>query len=72
VGHESEGSILAALKREGWANSLGSMLHTSAADFAIFSATIGLTDLGLEHVNEVAAVFFDYIGTCLTHHDYLL
>lgn len=63
VGHEGAGSILSTLKQMGWANTLGSMLHTSSTDFSIFSATIGLTDAGLEHISEIVTIFFEYIGS---------
>jgi insulysin len=62
VGHEGEGSILSNLKQLGWANTLGSMIHTSAAEFSVFCATIGLTDAGLEHISEIVTIFFEYIG----------
>lgn len=63
MGHEGEGSILSNLKRLGWANSLGSMIHTSAADFSLFCATISLTNTGLEHIAEIVTIFFEYMGT---------
>lgn len=62
VGHEGAGSILSTLKQMGWANTLGSMLHTSSTDFSIFYATVGLTDSGLEHVSDIVTIFFEYIG----------
>lgn len=44
------------------------MLHTSATDYAFFSATIGLTDLGIEHVSEILTICFEYIGNLFNYY----
>lgn len=63
LGHESGGSILSALKASHWANGLSAGTYVSNADFACFSITVELTDEGVEHVDEIVACVFAYIGT---------
>ncbi len=52
IGHEGQGSLLSALKRRGWANTLsagvgeGGYDRNSAA--FVFEVSIGLTDNGLD------------------------
>jgi insulysin len=62
IGHESEGSILAYLKAKGWANELGCYTFLSQQDFAAFRINIALTDSGMEHVDDIVAVIFSYVG----------
>lgn len=62
VGHESDGSILAALKKRMWANELSSYMYRSSHDFAVFGIEIKLTEEGLVHVQDVIAAVFAYIG----------
>lgn len=62
IGHESDGSILAALKKKMWANSLSASPYRSNKDFACFGVSISLTEQGLEHVHEVIAAVFAYAG----------
>lgn len=62
IGHESEGSILAHLKSKGWANGLGCYTFLSQQDFAAFRVNISLTDDGAEHVDDIVAIIFSYVG----------
>ena len=62
IGHESEGSILHALKAKGLANGLSSMTYTSLTDFATFRVHIELTDDGVKHTNDIISCLFAYIG----------
>jgi insulysin len=62
IGHESEGSILSVLKAKGWANSLGAMLYQTATIFSCFAIDISLTDVGVDFVNDILSVVFEYIG----------
>jgi len=61
-GHESEGSILAALKAKGYANGLSSYMSENFADFSCFSVGIELTELGTRHVDEIIECVFAYSG----------
>jgi insulysin len=61
IGHESEGSILYVLKARSWANSLSAGPTHRNRDFDMFQVTIDLTEEGLDHVNEVVDIVFQYI-----------
>lgn len=62
LGHESDGSILSALKSRGYANGLSSFLSQSFADFASLGISIELTDAGVLAVEEIIECVFAYIG----------
>jgi hypothetical protein len=62
IGHESGGSILALLKQKTWANGLSSYLYSSTNDFACFSISIELTEVGLDFIDDIVEVVFTYIG----------
>lgn len=62
IGHESEGSILAHLKAKGWANALGCYTFLSQQDFAAFRVNVTLTDEGANHVDDIVAIIFSYVG----------
>eukprot|EP01048_Picozoa_sp_COSAG05_P004387 COSAG05_NODE_233_length_13251_cov_30.223920_4_plen_875_part_00 len=62
TGHEGAGSILALLKKEGWADGLSAGEGSSASDFSSFTISIELTTEGLENYEQVAAIVFQYIG----------
>jgi secreted Zn-dependent insulinase-like peptidase len=62
IGHESEGSILSALKKKLWANGLSSYLFQTNRDFAFFSANIELSDEGVQHIDDIISCVFAYIG----------
>eukprot|EP01127_Copromyxa_protea_P008826 TRINITY_DN2034_c0_g1_i1.p1 TRINITY_DN2034_c0_g1~~TRINITY_DN2034_c0_g1_i1.p1 ORF type:complete len:979 (-),score=187.89 TRINITY_DN2034_c0_g1_i1:64-2946(-) len=62
IGHESDGSIFYLLKEKLWATSLSAGLSMSYRDFEIFGITIALTPEGFEHIEEVIAIVFEYIG----------
>lgn len=61
VGHEGEGSLLSVLKHRGWAERLSAGTGIDNRDAATFDVTIGLTEEGLGHVNEIVSDVFDYI-----------
>ncbi len=63
LGHESGGSILSALKARRWANGLSAGSYLSNNDFAAFTLTIELSDEGVNHIDEIAACVFAYVGT---------
>ncbi|CAH8577379.1 unnamed protein product [Heterobilharzia americana] len=70
IGHEGRGSILALLKEENLAVSLGAGVSCTS-DFdnsslcAIFMVNIQLTDFGRDHVFRVCGILFDYIKILL-------
>ena len=61
VGHEGEGSLLAALKIRDWANSLSVSLGYSDKVQATFDIKIGLSELGFNHVQEIGEQLFSTI-----------
>lgn len=61
VGHEGPGSILAELKRRGWANALSSSCSNGASGFDFFRISINLTREGFEHYEDVLALTFAYV-----------
>jgi len=62
IGHEGSGSILALLKKKGYANELSAGESRECSDWSMFSVSIELTDAGLENVNEVVDIVFAYIA----------
>ncbi len=62
VGHEGEGSLLALLKRRGWATGINAGRTVKAGDEAVFAVDIELTEAGLAHSEEVKDLTFAYIN----------
>eukprot|EP01043_Picozoa_sp_COSAG02_P003721 COSAG02_NODE_93_length_37477_cov_78.101129_6_plen_387_part_00 len=62
LGHESAGSVLSVLKKEGLADGLSAGEGSAGSDFSSFTVSIELTEEGLGRVNDVASVVFQYIG----------
>ena len=61
VGHEGRGSLLSALKEQGWAEGLSAGPGVSHPDFATFGITIRATEAGIEKADEVVALVFSYL-----------
>ena len=61
LGHEGPGSLLSYMKKQQWANSLGSSTEAELSDFETFSVTVELTSQGLANVDRVTEVVFSYI-----------
>lgn len=61
VGHESEGSILYALKEKGLAEELSAGVTSEHSDGSIFNITIRLTEEGLRRHEEVIDLVFAYL-----------
>lgn len=61
LGHEGEGSLLAVLREQGWAQSLAAGESLSGRNQGAFSITINLTAAGLEAQSKVVAMVFRYI-----------
>jgi len=62
IGHEGEGSILAALKLKAWANGLSCFQYQSYQDFSTFSVSVTLTEEGVLHIDEIVDCIFAYVG----------
>ena len=62
IGHEGEGSILAKLKQEQWAMSLTAGSGINGSNFKDFNISIGLTELGESHIDDIISIVFSYIG----------
>jgi secreted Zn-dependent insulinase-like peptidase len=54
--------VLSVLKKEGLADSLSAGEGSAASDFSSFTVSIELTEAGLERVNDVTSVVFQYVG----------
>ncbi|VDO93362.1 unnamed protein product [Soboliphyme baturini] len=61
LGHEGAGSLLSELKRRGWVNSLVAGPKTAARGFGFFSVDVELTEDGLENVENIVMLLFQYI-----------
>ncbi|CAK1587423.1 unnamed protein product [Parnassius mnemosyne] len=62
LGHEGAGSLLAELKRRGWCNSLVGGTRIGARGFGFFGVQVDLTEDGLEHVDDIVNLVFQYIS----------
>jgi len=61
LGHEGEGSLLAKLRDLGWANSLSAGGGFAYPDNATFTVAIGLTAEGVNKIDEISALLFQFI-----------
>ncbi|PWW33626.1 insulinase family protein [Chromohalobacter israelensis] len=61
LGHEGEGSLLAALRREGWADGLSAGTTNGDGRHALFAVSISLTPEGAKHLSRIQASLFDQI-----------
>lgn len=61
LGHEGRGSLLSALKAQGWAEGLSAGPGMRHRDFATFRVTIQLTEAGLAHRDDLVAAVFAYL-----------
>ena len=61
LGHEGRGSVLALLKKYGWANELSCGQSRSSSDWSSFVLSVDLTEEGLQKINEVIEIVFAYI-----------
>ncbi|XP_014206136.1 insulin-degrading enzyme isoform X2 [Copidosoma floridanum] len=62
IGHEGKGSLLSALKEKGWCNSLMSGKRFFARTIDFFSVTVDLTEEGINHVDDIITMTFQYIN----------
>lgn len=61
LGHEGEGSLLAYLRTLGWANGLSAGGGFSYRDTATFTVNVALTEAGIAHVDDIAALLFQFL-----------
>ena len=61
LGYEGKGSLYSFLKHKGWIDSLGAGGHDLPGEYSEFSIRMALTEEGLEHVDDITAIVFDYI-----------
>ncbi|XP_063543756.1 insulin-degrading enzyme [Cydia strobilella] len=62
LGHEGPGSLLAELKARGWCNSLVGGTRIGARGFGFFGVQVDLTEEGVEHIDDIVALVFQYIA----------
>ncbi len=61
VGHEGEGSLLALLESLGWAEGLSAGAGYTDKAQGVFEVSVRLTESGLEHLDEIGSLLFQYI-----------
>lgn len=62
LGHEGRGSLLAELKRRGWANTIVAGEQDGARGFSTFHMAVDLTEAGLANANRVVELAFQYLA----------
>ncbi|XP_065349186.1 insulin-degrading enzyme-like [Cloeon dipterum] len=62
IGHESSGSLLSALKKRGWSSHLSAAYNPVARDISFFAVNVDLTEKGLENVDNIVDLIFQYIN----------
>ncbi|GAB6025052.1 hypothetical protein CHUAL_010157 [Chamberlinius hualienensis] len=61
IGHEGPGSLLSELKARGWANVLVGGQKDGARGFGFFVINCDLTEDGIEHIDDIITLMFEYI-----------
>ncbi|GLH05411.1 SFRICE_018075 [Gryllus bimaculatus] len=61
-GHEGPGSLLSVLRTKSWCNTLVGGARTSTMGFGFFGINVDLTDEGIEHVDEIVQLVFQYVN----------
>ncbi len=67
LGHEGEGSLLALLKENDWADYLSAGQSLDLPEGASFDITIGLTTAGRDHRGEIISLVFDALDLTRQH-----
>ena len=62
LGHEGEGSLLSLLRERGWVNGLSAGGGMSYQDNATFSFSLSLTEDGVNRIDEISALVFQFIA----------
>ncbi|KAL4232280.1 hypothetical protein ACF0H5_009851 [Mactra antiquata] len=61
IGHEGKGSLLSELKSRGWVNTLCGGQQQGARGFMFFIVNVDLTEEGLEHVDDIITLTYQYL-----------
>ncbi|MCI0510839.1 secreted Zn-dependent insulinase-like peptidase [Chromohalobacter marismortui] len=61
LGHEGEGSLLAALRHKGWADGLSAGTMNGDGRHALFAVSVSLTPEGAKHIARIQASLFEQI-----------
>lgn len=61
IGHEGLYSLHAELKSRGWVNTLLGCQKQGAKGFMFFTVTVDLTEEGIEHVDDIVKLTFQYL-----------
>jgi len=61
MGHEGPNSLLSFLKKQGWANGLGSSTDADLSDFYTYEVSVQLTAKGLNNIDNVIEAVHSYI-----------
>jgi insulysin len=62
IGFEGKGSLLSALKQQGWATSLSSYVSSPTPDYSALNIRIELTPEGLPNHREIIQMVFSYLN----------
>ncbi|WP_245391768.1 insulinase family protein [Salinicola aestuarinus] len=62
LGHEGEGSLLARLRKAGWADGLSAGTRSADGRSALFDVSVSLTDAGTQHIDAIQTSLFDQIA----------
>lgn len=65
-GHEGPGSLLSVLRNKSWSNTLVGGARTSTMGFGFFGINVDLTEEGIEHVDEIVQLVFQYVNLLKT------
>jgi len=67
IGYEGDGSLLAYLKKQGYANALSTSSHQESSLESYFQTSISLTPKGLADIDHVITSFFSFIEQMKIH-----
>ncbi|XP_076160592.1 insulin degrading metalloproteinase isoform X2 [Ptiloglossa arizonensis] len=67
LGHEGKGSLLSYLKAKGWCNLLISDIRFGARGFNFFNIIVDLTKKGIQHIDDIILLVFQYINMLKEH-----
>ena len=70
IGDENNGSIFRHLKNKGWANSLTAGTSDESFNYNIFELNIDLTLEGLNNINQIVSVVYNYVKILKSHEDW--
>jgi len=62
LGYEGSGSLMLALKGQGWITSLSAGGGTSGSNYREFTVSCALTPKGLEHTDDIIQAVFSYLN----------